>query len=290
MTKKILLTLGIVGILGLAIMAYAANGEIRLPMNTQATPNAVVQPSGDDDDMSARKAISIQKLTEGKEAPSFDAFKKLHGDASKKVEYKASNGDDYLIFLPSELIAKEQQAIGWIEEQTKANQLIKQNLERPETERSATIAKIEDLFGNRNVAYQSVSGDPEKKTNVREEYTDNAGRRFTYLVDKNKVVRMQVGEKAWCENNKDILDDNCHFKAGTLTEDQAKEKALAFFEKALGDEMAKKVVAESELERAPGKGNTFVFAYPAKDAANYSILLVIEPVKGEVINYQNNLE
>lgn len=288
MTKKILLTLGTIGILGMAIIAYAANGEIRLPIDIKQTP-AVVQPSDNNDDISAKKAISIQKITEGKETSSFDAYKKLHGDASEKVEYKANNGDNYVIFLPPELTAKKQQAIGWIEEQVKASQLIKENLERPEAERAATTAKIEDLFGNRNVVYQSISGDPLKKTNVREEYVDDVGRNFTYLIDKNKIIRMQVGGKAWCENNNDILDDNCYFKAGTLTEDQAKEKAMAFFKKALGDEMAKKVMAESKLERAPGKGNTFVFAYPENDVANYTILLVVEPVKGEVINYQNNL-
>lgn len=293
MTKKILFTLGTIGILGSVIVAYAAaNSENFLPIKIQQEPIAVVQPSNSnsDEDMSAKKAISINKLVEGKNAPSFEAFKKLHGDASQKVEYKASNGDNYLIFLPPELKGKEQQAIKWIEEQVEAEKLIKQNLERTEAERAVTIGKIEDLFGDRNVAYQKVSGDPLKKINVREEYTDNSGRRFTYLADKNKIIRMQAGGDGWCENNKDILDENCYFKAGTLTENQAKEKASAFLTKALGSEMAKKVVAESELQRAPGKGNTFVFVYPAKDAANYSVLLVIEPVKGEVINYQNNLD
>ncbi len=292
MNKKVLTILTVGTIFGLAIVGYAFGGKLLQTEKAIQDPNLRYYQNTDINP-DPEKATRILKKPIKEAETEFEKFKELYGIDSEITEYKASNGEVFTILLSPKSKSKKQENIKWIEEQINIQKAIKENLERTPKEREATIAKFKDLFGV-NVVYQRVGGNPYTKTNVREFYTDEQGREFEFNVDKNKIIRMDVGSDKWCEvRKKDILDENCHFKEGNLTEEQAKENVLALLTKAIGKEKAKEVVANSEIQRVPQKGNTFVFSYPARTGSigkESQLLVVVEPVKGEIINYQNYLE
>ena len=281
-------TLSVAVVGAVAAISLAASSD-----KSKLDPN--LQMYTDTEKLGADGVIQTVKEGSGKDvAKMVSDYKKSTGKDLEVVEYQASDGQRYFLLVPPQLKDKAGQKMEKIEQQILANKLVKERLERTSADQTKVVADIQSLFGISGVAYEHVSGNPYTKTDVRERYSDGKGRDFTFDVASGKVVRLQVGGKNWCEANKDILDGDCHYKAGNLTEDQATEKASDFLAKALGDEKAKEVMGNISLQRISEKGNTFVFIYPegagTADNKDYQIMLVIEPVKGGIINYQNYLK
>ncbi len=287
--KKIIIGLSV--ILSVAIIGAAAAVGIAASSKSKADPNLKMYVN--DEKLGENGSISIVKEGEGKDIPKMVAdYKSSTGKDLEAVKYEASDGTAYSILIPPGLKSQVGKAMEEIERRISTQKLMKERLERTPTEQAKAIEAIQNLFGDSDVVYNSVSGNPYTKENARENYSDGSGRTFIFDIASNKVVRLQVGGDKWCARQ-DILDSECHFIEGKLTEDEARAKASTFLVKALGSEKAEEVISNVGLQRVPDKGNTFLFMYPEGAGTlekDYQLLVVIEPVSGEVVNYQNYLK
>ncbi|XOB40498.1 MAG: hypothetical protein ACKKMR_00585 [Candidatus Nealsonbacteria bacterium] len=285
--KKILLGVG----LSTLVVGVAAGIVIGVSEKYQKDPNLQYYEEGKKD-LGFKKDGIIQIFRKGEEGveEKIQRIKQTIGEELETMEYLASNKETYVIVFSPRLKEEVGKEIDFLEIQIHRENLIKENLERPIEERAETIKQIKDLFGESNVVYQKVSGNPYTKENVMEEYTDEQGRIFYFDVDKNKILSLQIGGENWCKTRQDILDENCRYKEGKITEKEARENVLTLLTKTIGEAKAKEVIENCEVQRATEKGNTFIFIYPAtgeKTPKDYQILVAVEPVKGEIINYQN---
>lgn len=299
LNKKILVgAIAVAAIVGLDTTIKAYNGgfsSVRAENTAKGNDSIAVSDSkGTPDDVSGIiQVVPKDKLpNEASTKRSIECYKNKWDVTPEIVEFVAEDGQAYVLLVPPQSKDKVAGVEDRINQKVRTRQLIKSKFERTPQERQEAITQIKNFSGNEKIDYIDVSGDPtEANGTAVETYEDNRGYKYEYDVNAKKIMSMQAtGSKKWCNANQDVLGTDCKFKRGQITEQQARGKALVVVTKELGAGKAKEIIGNSSVERVSEKGNTYVFSYPKGSNGQYQMLVVIEPVVGGLINYQNYLK
>lgn len=294
MSKKLLFILGAMAA-GLGIGTLIGLQQVRRT-DTSIAQNQNEQQKAETEDIFELGAIQVIPKNDLPNRALLEEtikdFTKKWGASPEVEEFTANDGQVYFLVVSPQRKKNVEGIKNEINQDIERERLIKEKYERTTAERKSAMEQIRNFHREeRKITYIDVSGDPSGSGEGVETYKDDRGYVYEYDVGKKKIMTMQAaGDKIWCEANKNVLKPDCSFKEGQITEQQAKNKASAALTKEIGKEKALEILNNSSMERAKEKGNTFVFFYPKESGRNYQMLVVVEPVNGEIINYQNYLQ